>query len=87
MSYYKGKSDEDLVKNHKYYILTKDGKSSVQASNWGFIVKNGAVLVMTWSEEKLVLVDKGRDQAQRYACPYCSLTDLGLMADEGWLQW
>jgi hypothetical protein len=87
MSYYKGKSDEDLVKNHKYNILTKDGKSLVQANIWRLVVKKGAVVVMTWSEEKLVLVDKGRDQVQRYACPYCSLTELGFLVDEGWLQW
>jgi hypothetical protein len=28
-----------------------------------------------------------KDQAQRNACPYCYETDLGVMADEKWLQW
>jgi hypothetical protein len=78
MNYYKGKSDEDYIKNHKYNISTKDGES-VQASNWDLVVKKGAVLVMSVGDQA--------DQAQRDNCPHCYATDIGVMEDDGWLHW
>ena len=87
MTYFKGKCGEGHVENLKYNISTKDGKSLVQANNWGLVVKKGTVLVtMSMIVEKLA-VDKGKARAQRNTCPHCDKTDLGVMADEGWLQW
>ena len=88
MTYFKGKLGEVNVKDYKYNISTKDGKSLTGASNWGLIVKNGMVLVMSMIAEK-VAVDEGpgMDRAQRNTCPYCYKTHLGVMEDEGWLQW
>ena len=86
MNYFKGTLGEGHVKRHKYSILTKDGRSLVQASNCGLVVKKGTVLVMSMIVEKLAL-DEGKDRAQRNACPHCNETDVGVMADEGWHQW
>jgi cytochrome c len=85
MTYFKGKCGEDLVKSHKYNISTKDGSSLVQANNWGSVVRKGTVLVMSMIMERLL--DEGEARAQRNACPHCHETDLGVMEDEGWLQW
>jgi hypothetical protein len=76
---------EGHVKDHKYNISTKDGESLVQA-NWSSVVEKGTVLVMSMIIEKMAL-DEGKDRAQRNTCPYCNKTDLGVMADGGWLQW
>ena len=83
MIYFKGKCGEGLVRDHKYNISTKDGKSLVQANNWDLVVKKRTVLVMSMIVEKLTRMDRD----QRNACPHCYETDLGVMADEGWLQW
>ena len=87
MTYFKGKCGESRVKDYKYNISTKDGKSLVQANNWGLFVKKGTVLVMSMIVEKEALDDKGKVLAQRNTCPHCYKTDLGVMADEGWLHW
>ena len=86
MAYFKGKLGEGHVKNYKYNISTRDGKSSVQANNWSLLVKKGTVLVMSMIVEKLAL-DEGKDRTQRNTCPHCYKTHLGVIADEGWLQW
>ena len=86
MAYFKGKAGEGHVKGHKYDISTKDGKSLVQAKNWSSVVKTGTVLVMSMIVEKAAL-NKGMIQAQRSTCPHCYKTHLGVMKDEGWLQW
>ena len=86
MTYFKGKLGEGHVKSHKYNISTKDGKSLVQANNWGSVVKKGKVLVMSMIVEKVAL-GMGKARAQRNTCPHCYKTHLGVMADEGWLQW
>jgi hypothetical protein len=83
MTYFKGKLGEGHVKDHKYDISTKDGKSLVQANNWSRVVKKGTVLVMSMIVEKLAR----KDREQRNTCPHCNETDLGVMEDEGWLQW
>ena len=41
---------------------------------------------MSINVEKVAL-DNGKARAQRSTCPYCYKTDIGVMADEGWLQW
>ena len=86
MIYFKGKCGVDLVKSLKYNISTKDGNSLVQANNWDLVVKKGTELVMSMIVEKVAL-DKGKTRAQRNTCPHCYKTDLGVMADEGWLHW
>ena len=85
MTYFKGKAGETHVKSHKYDISTNDGKSLVQAKNWSSVVKTGTVLVMSMIVEKAL--DKEKTQAQRNTCPHCHKTQLGVMEDEGWLQW
>ena len=86
MNYFKGKIGEDHVKDYKYNISTEDGKSLDQANDWSTVVKTGSVLVMSMIVEKVAL-DKGKDRAQRNTCPHCYQTDLGVMEDQGWLQW
>ena len=86
MSYFKGKVGEGHVKAHKYNISTKDGKSLGQANDCSLVVKTGAVLVMSMIVEKVAL-DGGKYQDQRSTCPHCYKTHLGVMEDEGWLQW
>ena len=88
MTYFKGKVGEDRVKGHEYDNSTKDGKSLVQANatDWSSVVKTGTVLVMSMIVEKVAL-DKGRHRSQRNTCPHCYKTHLGVMEDEGWLQW
>ena len=86
MTYFKGKVGEGHVKGHKYDISTKDGKSLVQANDWNSVVKTGTVLVMSMIVEKVAL-GKGRHRSQWNTCPHCYRTHLGVMEDEGWLQW
>ena len=86
MTYFKGKSGEDLVNDNKYSISTKDGKSFLDAYNWNLLVKKGEELVMSIIVEKAAL-DKGMAEAQRNTCPRCYKTVVGVMEDEGWLQW
>ena len=86
MIYFKGKCGEDLVKSHKYNISTKDGTSLVEANNWDLVVKERTELVMSMIVEKVAL-GKGKDRVQRNTCPHCYKTDLGVMADGGWLHW
>ena len=86
MTYFRGKCGEDLVKDHKYNISTKDGNSLVQVNNWGSVVKKGRVFVMSMIVEKLALNEVAA-LSQRNTCPHCIKTDLGVMADEGWLHW
>jgi hypothetical protein len=81
MTYFKGKIGEGRVMDHKYNISTKDGKSLAQPYNWSSVVKKGTVLVMSMIVEML---EEGK---ARDICPHCNETDLGVMADEGWLRW
>jgi len=81
MAYFKGKCGEGRVKDHKYIISTKDGRSSAEPNNWGLVVKKGTVLVMSMTVEKTLKKGKARD-----ICPHCNETDVGVMADEGWLR-
>ena len=86
MNYFKGKCGEDFVNDHKYNVSIKDEKSLDLANNWSLVIKKGMVLVMSMIVERVAL-DKGRAWAQRNTCPHCYKTDLGVMADEGWLHW
>ena len=89
MTYFKGKVGEDRVKGHEYDISTKDGNSLdslVEGNDWSSVVKPGTVLVMSMIVEKVAL-DEGTHRSQRNTCPHCYKTHLGVMEDEGWLQW
>ena len=86
MTYFKGKVGEGHVKGHKYDISTKDGKSLVQAKNWSSVVKTGTVLVMSMIVEKAVTLNLDL-KGMTHTCPHCYKTHLGVMKDEGWLQW
>ena len=85
MTYFKGKVGEGHVRDHKYNISTKNGKSLGEANEWSLVVKTGTVLVMSMIVEKAL--DEEKEQAQRNTCPYCHETHLGVMVDGGWLQW
>jgi hypothetical protein len=86
MTYFKGKHGEGYVRRHDYSISTEDGRSLVQFSNWGSVVKKGTVLVMSMTVEKPALPQEGV-QRQRNSCPNCYETELGVMPDDGWFQW
>ena len=81
MTYFKGKIGEEHVENHKYIISTKDGKLSAEPDNWDLVVKKGTVLVMS------MIVEMMEEETALGTCPQCGETDLGVMADEGWLHW
>jgi hypothetical protein len=85
-TYFKGKCGEGHVERHDYNISTEDGRALVQSSNWGSVVKNGRVLVMSMIVEKAALEQKGVWH-QRNRCPNCDETNLGVMPDHGWFQW
>jgi hypothetical protein len=86
MTYFMAKCGEGHVMRDDYRISTEDGKSLVQSSNWGSIVKKGTVLVMSMVVKKPAL-EQGGVRRQRNTCPHCYETRLGVMPDEGWLQW
>ena len=85
-TYFKGKCGEDHVERHDYSISTEDGRSLVQYSNWGSLVKKGTVLVMSMIVQKAALEQDGA-RRQRSVCPNCYETNLGVMPDDGWFQW
>ena len=89
MIYFEGKWGESHVKGHQYSISTKDGKSIDRTSQgiWDSVVKKRTELVMSMIVRKVALDDKGKAWAQRSTCPHCYKTELGVMADEGWLHW
>ena len=82
MVYFKQKVGLDYVKRHEYSIACEDGKA-VRESTWGSSVKEGAVLIMS------ILVRRERLELKRGmdACPRCLRTDVGVMRDQGWLEW
>ena len=84
MIYFKGKCGEGHVERHDYRISTEDGRSLVQSHNWGSVVKKGTVLAMSMIV-KVPLRQKA--EYQRNVCPRCYETPIGVMSDEGWLQW
>jgi hypothetical protein len=85
-AYFKGKCGEGHVERHDYSISTEDGRSMVQSSNWSSVVKKGTVLVMSMVVKKPALEQEGVWR-QRNRCPNCYETNLGVMPDDGWLQW
>ena len=87
MTYFKGKCGEGHVERHDYKIATEDGRSLVQSNNWGSVVKKGTVLVMSMTVKKVALKNEKHAQRQRNVCPHCYETQIGVMADEGWLKW
>ena len=86
-TYFKGKCGEGHVQRHDYRISTEDGKTWVGRSNWDSVVKKGTVLVMSMIVKKEALIRKESVQRQRNTCPSCDETNLGVMADGGWLHW
>jgi hypothetical protein len=86
MTYFKGKLGEGHVKRRDYSISTEDGKALVQSENWGSVVKKGNIYVMSMVVKKVALRNKYA-QRQRNVCPRCYDTQIGVMPDEGWLQW
>lgn len=83
MIYFKGKCGEGHVERHDYRISTEDGRSLVQSNNWDSVVKKGTVLAMGM----VVKVAQDYTERQRNVCPRCYDTPIGVMPDEGWLQW
>jgi hypothetical protein len=83
MAYFKGKCGERHVECHDYSIATEDGRLLVQFNNWSLVVKRGTVLVMSM----VVKRDEEHARRQRNICPQCFKTRIGVMPDEGWLQW
>jgi hypothetical protein len=55
----------------------------VESNNWGAVVKKGMVLVMSI----IVKVALEQKEHQMNACPSCNETNVGVMPDDGWLQW
>jgi len=86
MTYFKGKCGEGHIERRDYSIATEDGRSLVQSNNWGSVVKKGRVLVMSMTVKKVALRQR-YTQRQGQVCPRCYETQIGVMADEGWLQW
>ena len=82
---FKGKIGQEHVERRDYSISTKDGKSMVVSNNWEAIVKKGTVIVMSMIVK--VALEQERTRHQRNACPRCYETDVGVMRDDGWLQW
>ena len=85
-TYFKGKCGEGHVERHDYSISTEDGRSLVQSSNWGSLVKKGTVLVMSMIVKKAEL-EQDAARRQRSTCPNCYNTNLGVMPDDGWFKW
>ena len=83
---FKGKIGESLVEQREYSISTKDGNSIVASNNWGDIVKKGTVVVMSVIVKKVALRQEHASR-QRNVCPRCYETPVGVMPDDGWLQW
>ena len=83
---FQGKIGQDYVERHDYSISTEDGKSTVTSNNWGAIVKKGTVIVMSMIVKKVAL-ERERASRQRNTCPRCYETRVGVMMDDGWLQW
>ncbi|KAF9472538.1 hypothetical protein BDN70DRAFT_886891 [Pholiota conissans] len=83
---FNGKIGQDHIQRYDYSILTEDGKSIAMPHNWGAIVKKGRVIVMSVIVKKVGLKQKHANR-QRNACPRCYETPIGVMPDDGWLQW
>jgi len=83
---FKGKIGQKHVERYRYSILTENGKLMVASNNWGAVVKKGIVIVMSMIMKKVGL-DGERASRQRKVCPRCYETRVGVMQDDGWLQW
>ena len=73
------------MQNHDYIISTENGKSVVSSDNWSSFVKKGTVLTMSMVLRKVAL--SNTIAQQRKVCPWCYQTKIGVMPDDGWLQW
>ncbi|KAF8967531.1 hypothetical protein BDZ97DRAFT_527161 [Flammula alnicola] len=88
MLHFKGKIGHDYVMQREYSISSQDGKAVVKSDpgEWGSVVKKGAVLVMSMKVRRVKLKSKSAT-LQRTTCPRCYRTYVGVMRDEGWLEW
>ncbi|EDR07906.1 uncharacterized protein LACBIDRAFT_327687 [Laccaria bicolor S238N-H82] len=87
MFYFKEKIGLESVERHEYSISTEDGKTIMKSDSaaWRSIVKEGAVLVMSILIR--IQLESGSAKDQRNTCPRCFRTDVGVMRDQGWLEW
>ena len=85
MVYFKQKIGLEYVERHEYSISCEDGKAVTKPA-WGSIVKEGAVLIMSILVRRVQLGSKLATR-QRNTCPQCFRTDVGVMQDQGWLEW
>ena len=85
MVYFKQKIGLEYVEKHEYRISCEDGKGVTKWA-WGSIVNEGVVLVMSILVRRIPLELKLATR-QRNACPRCFMTDVGVMQDQGWLEW
>ena len=85
MVYFKQKIGLEYVEKHEYNISCEDGKAVTKLA-WESIVKEGAVLVMSILVKRVQLESKHVTR-QRNTCPRCFRTDVGVMRDQGWLEW
>ena len=83
---FNGKIGQDHIERGDYSISTEDGKSVATPDNWGAVVEKGRVIVMSVIVKKVGLEQKHANR-QRNACPRCYETPIGVMPDDGWLQW
>ena len=88
MVYFKHKIGLEYVERHQYNISSEDGKAITKSDSaaWGSIVKEGAVLVMSILVRRVQLESK-LATCQKNTCPRCFMTDVGVMPDQGWLEW
>ncbi|KAF8967546.1 hypothetical protein BDZ97DRAFT_1980347 [Flammula alnicola] len=88
MYHFKGKIGHDYVMQREYSISSEDGKSFVKSDpvEWASVVRKGAVLVMSMKVRRVKLTPESA-ALQRTTCPRCYKTDVGVMPDEGWLEW
>ena len=83
---FQGKIGQDYVERHDYSISTEDGLSMVTSNDWGAMMKNGMIIVMSMIVKKVALEQEGASR-QRNTCPRCYETRVGVMVDDGWLHW
>ena len=88
MVYFKHKISLEYVERHEYNISREDGKviTKCDYAAWGSTVKEGAVLIMSILGRRVQLESK-RATRQRNTCPRCFVTNVGMMQDQGWLEW
>ncbi|PPQ93421.1 hypothetical protein CVT25_004493 [Psilocybe cyanescens] len=80
---YNGKIGQDYVARLDYSISTEDGLQVATSSNWGTVVEQGKVIIMSMIVKRIALKRIGH---QKETCPRCYRTKVGVMRDNGWLK-